>query len=76
MQLMIIALSILLITLSPTNASAYVGPGLGAGTIGVILGVLGSIVIALFALLWYPFKRLLKKMKKSDPKDPGDQRQR
>lgn len=50
-------------------AYAYVGPGLGAGTIGVVLGLLGSIFIALFAVLWYPFKRLLKKIKKSDQQD-------
>jgi len=30
-------------------AEAYVGPGLGAGTLGVILGLLGSILIAIFA---------------------------
>ncbi len=46
-------------------AYSYVGPGLGAGTIGVILGIIGSVLIALFAILWYPFKRLLKKMKKN-----------
>ena len=51
--------------LSPTYAMAYVGPGLGAGAISVVLGVLGSIFIALFAILWYPFKRFLKKIKKS-----------
>jgi len=45
---------------------AYIGPGLGAGTIGVILGVLGSIVLALFAIFWYPIKRLLRKNKTDD----------
>lgn len=44
-------------------AEAYVGPGLGAGTIGVILGFLASIFLALFAILWYPIKRFLKKRK-------------
>lgn len=43
---------------------AYVGPGLGAGTITVLLGILGSIFVAIFAFLWYPFKRLIKKVKK------------
>ena len=45
---------------------AYIGPGLGAGTIGVILGVLGSIVLALFAIFWYPIKRLMRKNKTED----------
>ena len=45
---------------------AYIGPGLGAGTIGVILGVLGSIALALFAIFWYPIKRMLYKNKTKD----------
>lgn len=59
--------------LSPTNAMAYVGPGLGVGTISVVLGVLGSIFIALFAVIWYPFKRFLKKIKKSGRQKRTDQ---
>jgi hypothetical protein len=38
---------------------AYLGPGLGAGTLGVIVGLLGSILLALFAIFWYPLKRQL-----------------
>ncbi len=40
-------------------ACAYLGPGLGAGTLGVIAGLLGSILLALFAVFWYPIKRRL-----------------
>jgi hypothetical protein len=36
---------------------AYIGPGVGAGTLGVILGLIGSIFLALFAFFWYPIKR-------------------
>ncbi|MDX1735022.1 MAG: hypothetical protein R3228_11675 [Halioglobus sp.] len=46
-----------MLTTSP--AVAYVGPGLGAGTLGVILGLLGSVLLALFAFFWYPIKRAL-----------------
>lgn len=60
MQLVIVFLSALLLA---DVAEAYVGPGLGAGTLGVILGFLASIVLAVFALLWYPIKRMLKKKK-------------
>ena len=42
-------------------AQAYIGPGLGAGTIGVILGLVGSVLIAVFAFFWYPIKRTVKK---------------
>ncbi|PIP03098.1 MAG: hypothetical protein COX55_01715, partial [Zetaproteobacteria bacterium CG23_combo_of_CG06-09_8_20_14_all_54_7] len=45
----------------PLNAYAYIGPGLGIGTIGAVLGILGSLVLALIAIIWYPLKRLFKK---------------
>jgi len=61
---MILPLVILLVLMAPDQADAYVGPGLGAGTIGVILGIIGSLFIALFAIIWYPLKRLFKKKKK------------
>ena len=60
-----IAFAIFAILLS-SPALAYIGPGLGAGTIGVILGVLGSIVLALFAIFWYPIKRMMRKNKTGD----------
>ena len=62
---MILPLLILLVLMAPDQADAYVGPGLGAGTIGVILGIIGSLFIALFAIIWYPLKRLFKKKKQS-----------
>jgi hypothetical protein len=58
---------IIVISMISTPAFAYIGPGLGAGTVGVILGVIGSIFLALFAIFWYPIKRLLKKFKKGQP---------
>lgn len=51
----------LIVFLTAVPAEAYVGPGLGAGTLGVILGLLGSILIAIFAFFWYPIKRTFKK---------------
>ena len=64
--------------LAASPAFAYIGPGLGAGTVGVILGVLGSILLAIFAIVGYPIKRLLKKRKnpgKSDEKQQPDGKQ-
>ncbi|MEM8776786.1 MAG: hypothetical protein AAGF53_17260 [Pseudomonadota bacterium] len=52
--------AILAIVLSGTPAFAYIGPGMGAGTIAVVLGVLGSIFLAIFAILYYPVKRMIK----------------
>ncbi len=63
---MFLALSLLM--LGPSPAHAYVGPGLGAGTIAVILGFIGSVFLALFALFWYPFKRIFQKFKSKKAK--------
>ena len=46
------------------SAFAYTGPGLGAATIAMVVGFFTSIFIALFAVIWYPIKRLLKNRKK------------
>ncbi|WP_232508099.1 hypothetical protein [Desulfobacula toluolica] len=70
MRLMATVLLTVIVVLNPVCGMAYIGPGLATGTLGVILGILGSICIAVFALLWYPFKRLLKKIKKSAKKNP------
>ena len=69
MRLTVMTLLVFLLIMNPVCAMAYIGPGLATGTIGVILGVVGSICIAVFAMLWYPIKRVLKKIKKSSPKE-------
>lgn len=43
---------------------AYIGPGLGGGFIAAIAGIFISIFLALFAIIWYPFKKLIAKFKK------------
>lgn len=45
----------------PSMAHAYIGPGLGAGVIATVLGVLAAIVMAFVAVLWYPVKRMLRR---------------
>lgn len=49
--------------LIPSPAYAYLGPGMGVGGLAVVLGILSSIFVALFVVLWYPFKRLVKRRK-------------
>ena len=49
----------------PITAHAYVGPGAGAGTIAIVLGILSSIFLAFVGILWYPIKRLIKTWKGS-----------
>lgn len=62
MQQTLILLVILL--LLPTYAHAYIGPGLGLGALGAVIGVIFSIFLAVFAVFWYPIKRLINTIKK------------
>ena len=43
---------------------AYLGPGMGGGIIAATLGVVLAILLALFGILYYPIKRMLKNRKK------------
>ena len=58
-----INLIIILLSIS-SPASAYIGPGMGGGVIAAVLGVVGAILLALFGILYYPIKRMLKNKKK------------
>ena len=62
----------LAILLPVSAAQAYVGPGLSAGAMAVVLGVLGSVFLVLFAIVWYPLKRLMKKGKPMSGTAEGD----
>ena len=46
-----------------TPAFAYLGPGVGGGVIAATIGIIVAIFAALFGLIWFPVKRLLKKRK-------------
>ncbi len=59
----------LTLALQPTFAAAYIGPGVGVGAIGAVIGVVGSIFLAIFAVAWYPLKRMMKGRKKSASAD-------
>jgi hypothetical protein len=52
------------VVLPAGTAHAYVGPGLGLGTVAIVLGVILSIVLAVFAVVWYPLKRMLRRLKR------------
>ena len=45
----------------------------GAGAIGAVIGVIGSVFLAIFAVIWYPVKRMLKARKKSASADSKTQ---
>lgn len=47
-------------------SQAYIGPGMAAGAIAVVLGIIGAILIALFTVLYYPIKKIIQKTKKNN----------
>ena len=53
------------LALLPVTAQAYVGPGVGAGTIAIVFGIISSIFLAFVGIIWYPIKRLIKGRKVS-----------
>ena len=42
---------------------AYLGPGVGGGMIAATIGIIIAILAAIFGLIWFPIKRLLKKIR-------------
>jgi len=64
-------LALALLPVAP--AHAYIGPGVGAGTVAVVLGILSSIFLAFVGIIWYPIKRLIKgrKASKRPPVESG-----
>ena len=54
---------ILLLNCFNSNVYAYIGPGVGGGAILAILGFLVAVIVGIFGLIWFPIKRLLKKIR-------------
>ena len=56
---------VLMVGLLNKPAYGYVGPGAGLSAIGAFLAAVLAIILAIFGFIWYPVKRLIKKLKKS-----------
>lgn len=48
---------------TPAAAEAYTGPGLGLGAVGVALGLIGSLLLGIASIVWYPVKRLVRRIR-------------
>lgn len=59
-------LSLLLLLALPVPAYAYMGPGLGIGAVMTSLGVVVALLLGLFSILWYPAKRMLRRLRSRD----------
>lgn len=45
------------------SAHAYIGPGLGAGMVGAILGVVLALLMLVVGIVWYPLKRMIRRLR-------------
>ncbi len=64
-------LAVALLAFNAAPALAYMGPGLGLGAIGTALGVLAALLLALLSIVWYPMKRLLRRMREDKAAQPA-----
>ena len=49
----------------PMLAQAYSGPGVGLGALSVVIGIVGSVFLMTLSLVWYPFKRMIRSLRRS-----------
>ncbi len=58
-----ILISTLLLFFMTSSSYAYIGPGMGGGIILATIGIVIAIFAAIFGIVWFPIKRLIKRIK-------------
>ena len=58
-----ILISTLLLFFMTSSSYSYIGPGMGGGIILATLGIVIAIFAAIFGIVWFPIKRLIKRIK-------------
>ena len=53
------------LVLAPAGVEAYVGPGAGLSAIGSLLAFAAAVIVAMLGFVWFPLKRLLRKVRGS-----------
>lgn len=55
-------------------AHAYIGPGVGAGVVATVLGIVGAFILGIVGIVYYPIKRFLKnrKLERAARDDAGE----
>lgn len=67
----ILMFSSLMLTL-PAGAQAYVGPTLGLGIVGTVIAVVVVLLLSLFAFIFVPIRRMLRKTKQKSFDEDSD----
>jgi len=57
---------VLILTAVSPAVFAYIGPGAGISVLGSLLGILGTIVVAIGAILFWPIRKYLKRKKQKE----------
>ncbi len=60
----------LALLLASSSALAYIGPGAGVSFLGSLWAVLAGIVIALFAILFWPIRYLVRRLRRGRSTPP------
>jgi hypothetical protein len=58
-----------------TPAAAYIGPGAGAGAIGVLIAVVLGATLLVVGFLWYPLKRVMRRRRAVQNADPDSRKE-
>ena len=54
--------------LASGEAAAYMGPGAGLGMLSSVFAVIGAVLVAVFGILLWPLRLLLKRRRRTGPK--------
>jgi membrane protein implicated in regulation of membrane protease activity len=65
-----VLLSFLTLMFLAQSAAAYIGPGAGISVVGSLLGLLGTVLLAVGVIFLWPLRRLLKKKSAADDEEP------
>ena len=65
-------LLLVIFTLLPTPAFAYIGPGAGLGTIAIFAAIILGVVLIIVGFVWYPLKRMLNKRRQTKIKSSAE----
>ena len=60
---MLKTITLMLLALLASPAVAYIGPGAGISVLGSLLGILGTIFVAIGAIIFWPLRKFMKRRK-------------